>query len=344
MEAYLEALQSLSESTDDYLYLWEMNENRNWFFGNISKKYDLMNDGKHYCTIEEWAEKVYPKDLPKVMEDLKMVSQGQKKVHDMEYRLLDKAGDYVWVSCRGTVVEGDEQKQALMIGRVSDTVLRHKVDPLTGMFNLVKMKEDLEKVILTEKNGFLLILGIDSLKNINIKYGYEMGNQMLKYFGDVLESTVSQNVYRLERDYFALCLPKTSGTEVQTLYKKIQENISSYFTISGGAASFSSVSKEGKLYQYAEYALDKAKEAGKNRLVFFTEEDYQKEVSFIELLEELKNSVQNGCDGFSLVYQPQVKTASYQSSLEQRLFSGTTHQSGAESCQMILCRCWKRAD
>lgn len=58
--------------------------------------------------------------------------------------------------------------------------------------------------------------------------------------------------------------------------------------------------------------MDKAKEAGKNQLVFFTVEDYQKEVSSIQLLEELKNSVKNGCTGFSLVYQPQVKTGSYQ--------------------------------
>lgn len=98
MEAYLEALRSLSESTDDYLYLWEMEEDRNWFFGKISKKYDLMNNGKRYCTVEEWGEKVYPKDLPQLMDDLKTVAQGQKKIHDMEYRLLDREGNYVRVS------------------------------------------------------------------------------------------------------------------------------------------------------------------------------------------------------------------------------------------------------
>lgn len=89
-----------------------------------------------------------------------------------------------------------------MIGRVSEMALRHKVDSLTGMFNLVKMKEDEEKVLASGQDGFLLILGIDNLKNINIKYGYESGNQTLKFLRDILEETVSQRTYRLERDYF----------------------------------------------------------------------------------------------------------------------------------------------
>ena len=83
--------------------------------------------------------------------------------------------------------------------------------------------------------------------------------------------------------------------------------------MSGGAVDFENVTgqKNGKLYQYAEYALDRAKQAGKNELEFFNEADYAKEIDAIALLEELEESVKNDCQGFSLVYQPQIKGGSY---------------------------------
>lgn len=309
---YMKALESMSTSTDDYLYLWEIEADRNWFFGNIGEKYHLMDDGKCYCTIEEWSKNVHSKDLPKLVEDLNMVIRGDKNVHDMEYRMIDRDGNYVWVSCRGNVIRTAEGNM-LMIGRVSDMALRHKVDALTGMFNHVKMKEDLVEILHRGQKGFLVILGIDNLKTINIKNGVENGNQALKFFRDVLEKNVSQRTYRLERDYFAFCLTGGEQAGVQAVYHEIQDMVSPYFTVSGGAVAYSGYAgiKSEKLYQYAEYALDKAKKEGKNRLEFFSMEDYQKEVSSIKLLEELKRSVNKGCTGFSLVYQPQIKSGSY---------------------------------
>lgn len=311
----METLQALSESTDDYLYLWEIEVNRVWFFGGLNSRFDLLKEGNAHCSIEDLEAIAHPRDLPELKADLNLIMQGKKTVHDMEYRLMDRDGNFIWISCRGTVTKASEDHPAFMIGRISDMALRHKVDALTGMFNMVKMHEDIERILSVTINGFLLILGIDNFRKINIKHGHETGNQMLKLLGDALEQEfTAQRAYRLERDCFALCLPNVTRSEVQGLYNKIQKIVASQFTVSGGAASFASVSgrKSETLYQYAEYALDKAKGAGKNRLVFFAVEDYQKDVSSITLLEELKNSVKQDCSGFSLVYQPQIKAGSYQ--------------------------------
>ena len=66
------------------------------------------------------------------------------------------------------------------------------------------------------------------------------------------------------------------------------------------------------LYQYAENTLDHAKAQGKNRLLFFSADDYEREIAALELKEELTKSVQAGFQGFSLAYQPQVLSATYQ--------------------------------
>ena len=66
------------------------------------------------------------------------------------------------------------------------------------------------------------------------------------------------------------------------------------------------------LYQYAEEALDEAKQQGKNTLAFFSRKECQKKLYAIELQEELLQSIQDGFSGFSLCYQPQVCSGTYE--------------------------------
>lgn len=314
-DTYLDAIQSLSESTDDYLFLWEIASDRIYFFGGIAEKYNLRNDGTECYTLEEWKKIVYPEDLAVLTENLNLIVQGKITDHNLEYRLIDRQGKVVWVSCRGKVKVDETSGSYVLIGRVSDTALRYKVDALTGMFNMPKMMEDIEHMLSAGRPGFLLILGVDNLKNTNIKYGRKTGDRVLKFLKNVLEEAADLwKTYRLNQDCFAVCLPDAVQTDVQALYNRVQEMVSMHFTVSGGAVSFRGMSgrETEKLYQYAEYALDKAKNAGKNRLEFFESVDYEKKVSSIELMEELENSVKHGYSGFSLVYQPQIKEGNYQ--------------------------------
>lgn len=220
------------------------------------------------------------------------------------------------MNCRGTVQKDENGQPFAIIGRISDAVLRCKVDVVTGMFNSVKMTEDFKKMFSADSDGFLMFLGVDNLKNINIVSGREQGNSILRSVAGVLENVMdnSHRIYRLDGDSFGVCIPSATKEEVQTIYEKIQKETSAYCTLSAGAVSFLDCSERdiGRLYQYAEEALDKAKKAGKNRLSFFSEEDYQRKIAIIELEKELERSVENGCNGFSLVYQSQIKSGSYQ--------------------------------
>lgn len=311
---YLDTIQSLSESTDDYLYLWEVEADRMWFFGNIDEKYNLTNEEKPYCTMDDWDRVVYPKDRAALKRDFNKIREGKSKIHDMEYRLVTKEGKRVWVSCRGQIKEHEEGFPLVVIGRVSDTALRYKVDDLTGMFNITKFHEDTQPENWCFENGFLLLLGVDNLKAINITHGREHGDYLLTILANALEEeTDFQNTYRMERDCFAVFLSDVTQEEVQAFYENIQYKVSEYFEISGGAVALSSITNKdcGKLYQYAEYALDRAKSVGKSELEFFSEGTYQKELAYIELSQELMNNTKKDCAGFSLVYQPQIKTGSY---------------------------------
>ena len=61
--------------------------------------------------------------------------------------------------------------------------------------------------------------------------------------------------------------------------------------------------------KYANYALEHAKGHGKKRCVNFSQPILAERVRELELMELLRDSVENGFKGFSLCYQPQVEAA-----------------------------------
>lgn len=312
---YVDFLRTLNESTDDYLFLWEIQKGKFWYFGLVSEHYALQENGLPYCSAEEVLNIVYPKDKDALTEDLGKIEKGESDIHNMEYRWLDRDGSVVWISCRGKAQLGTDGRPFIMVGRVSDTALRHKVDTMTGMFNKIKMSEDLDEIISFCEQGFFMVLGVDNLKNINIQFGREHGNQVLKKTAKVLEDVTGNplQIYRLDGDCFGIHLPVEKQEDVQKLYQEIQNRLSDLCTVSAGAVSYQEllVKDSGLVYQYAEDALDKAKKSGKNTLLFFSADDFNKKLSELELLEEIKQSVKNGCEGFSVFYQPQVEAKSY---------------------------------
>lgn len=315
IESYVEFLHTLNESTDDYLFLWEIANDKLWFGGLISEHYALQDKGLPYCSVKDLEDIVYSKDREALFEDLDKIAKGESDTHNMEYRWVDRNGDIVWISCRGKAQTDAQGRPSIMVGRVSDTALRHKVDAMTGRFNKVKMSEDLDEILSTEQQGFLMVLGVDNLKNINIQFGREHGNQVLKWTAKILEDVTgnSMQIYRLDGDCFAIHLSVDKQEDVLESYREIQKKLADICTVSAGAVSYqdSPVKDGGLVYQYAEDALDKAKKAGKDRLVFFSADDFKKKVLELEILAEFKDSVKNGCQGFALFYQPQVEAGSY---------------------------------
>ena len=65
------------------------------------------------------------------------------------------------------------------------------------------------------------------------------------------------------------------------------------------------------LVHYARSSLNVAKLDGKNQLLFFNPEDYERRLAAIELQTELDAAVKNGFSGFSLLYQPQVRSETF---------------------------------
>ena len=204
---YLNVLNILAKSTDDYLYMWSIDRNEFWYFGGVEKEYALQDKGKPMCSAEEVESVVYQADLKMLHEDLGLIVEGKKMVHDMNYRWVNRQGDVVWINCRGKVINDDKGKPFVMIGRVSDTALRYLYHPLTKLFNKNKMLLDLKEDFMERNRGYFMFAGIDNLGSINLRHGRNYGDEAIKQCARVFEDYVTlNNIWHVENNCFAMYL------------------------------------------------------------------------------------------------------------------------------------------
>lgn len=312
---YLNVLSIISKSTDSYLFLWDIARDENWFFGDIDDTYELREKGQLMNKTEQMEAIIYPADRQALHDDLQLIIEGRKKTHNMNYRWLNRDGEVVWISCRGTVIDDDKGNPFVMIGMVSDRKLRYLYNPLTKLFNKNKLLTDLQEGLLERNSGYLMLAGIDNLANINLKHGRSYGDRVIKKCAELFERNVlPQNIWHVENNCFALYLDVDDEDGVRKVYDRLSAELSDVCTISAGVVpdSREMFGDENNLYACAEMTFEKAKGSGIGTISFFSRQDLESRIKSLQFLEEMQQSVNNGCEGFYLCYQPQVKTGNYQ--------------------------------
>lgn len=309
----LKLMDTINHSTDDYLFIWDIRRDTRWFFGDIDKYYDIRKNGSETNNTKEMMRIIHPADRAAVLESLTQIKRGDKDIHNMDYRWVNRSGEKVWINCHGTLVRDAENKPYIMIGRVSEENLRHLYNPLTGLWNKNKLRQDL-KEHLADGGGYLMLLDIDGLAAINLSHGRQYGDKLLKEVAEFCENLEGVNMaYHVEHNYFALILNPNSREGISNIYGKIQDAMidKCTFTASAVPIAQSLFLDETQLLDSINMTLKKAKALSNNRIEFFSSEDLSKKIASLALLDELKKSVDNNCEGFEVYYQPQLRAGNY---------------------------------
>lgn len=309
----LKLLELVNRTTDDYLYFMDIKKGLNWFFGPVDVNYNLRTRGGVTVTDEEVFAIVHPADRKALKEDLDRVKAGLQDTHDMNYRWINREGAIVWVNCRGHVIYGQDGTPAVMIGRVSEEALRHLYNPLTGLRNKRKLREDLQNVMQTGKHTMML-LDIDGLASINLTHGRSYGDALLKEIAAYLDAhRLVWRAYHIDHNNFAViptdAQDKTAETILAELSKKYHEKCT--FTAAAVPVDHEIFIDINELIDSANITLKEAKKKARNHLEFFSPDEIERRIETRTLLEELQEAVQNDFVGFELHYQPQVKCGSH---------------------------------
>ena len=312
LQKYVEMLPFFEEIIDDYIFIYNLMTERVYFTGKIQEKFSLPLAGKTDFNYNDWNGIVYPKDRELVNHYRNLLLRREIKSFNITYRLIDRDGNKVWVTVRCTLQE--DENYALAVGRVSEIPQERMVDGLTGLCSTQKFMEDMKQCV-DEADGYLMVLGIDNFKNINITHGRPHGDNILRKIGGILEEHMDypESLYRLDGDCFAVNFPQKQQNDVVAFYNSIKTALKSICTVSAGVVAYKrsdAVASEA-VYQYAENALDQAKKEGKDRIIFFSVDNYQKNLEQVELLDEMRASIHNEYEGFYLCYQPQINSHNY---------------------------------
>ena len=312
MDNYLALFQLFNETTDDVLYIWNFADDKIYCTKDLSSFGDYPARGSFCYSQDEVYRQVYPLDRGNVYNSNQdELRKGCKKVKS-EYRVIGKGGKLMWVSNIATTIYKDGVPVAAA-GCISSRAMSGKIDIITGLLNHIKFEENMDERLKLKRKGYLLVFGINGMKDINAKYGRTYGDNIVRQVAEAIGTCVAPgiSVYRMLGDEFAINMRQAHRADVEEIFADVQDMLkNSGCSVSAGAVYYdgSFTSNSSVLYQHAASAMESG---GMGKLSFFNLEENAKYLEQLSILEELKNSVANECAGFFLMYQPVIRSDNY---------------------------------
>lgn len=152
-----------------------------------------------------------------------------------------------------------------------------EVDMLTGAGSSSALKSALKKAIDQDEIVSLAVLDVDHFHDVNVEFGQEAGDQVLRSVVGLMQEIAPTEVYRLSGDEFALLLP---GLSVERAFLRMEELRARAekacgsclpdqrpVTVTIGVAQYPRDAKDaGGVLKAAEAGLYSAKEGGRNQV------------------------------------------------------------------------------
>jgi diguanylate cyclase (GGDEF)-like protein len=318
----------LGKTAKDYLFFTDLQENLVMVSPNLVNDFDLPGEIMHDFD-QYWVPLVHPEERGTYQASISKVLASQVSCeHNMEYRVKNRKGEYIWICCRGRVGLDREGRPYMFVGTMSRMAQRNQADEVTGLLNKYQFEHAVKLALaqyrVTGEGGAIMVLGLDNFKIVNETYNRMTGDLVLKRVADVIGNVIPSELtlFKLDGDEYALIYPNAKAEDVADIFASVQSALSrpqdidghQYFcTASCGTVFYPEAGKDYLvLHKHAEAAMDIAKREGKNRNVLFSKEQYNRWVRSISMRDSIWESVENGCVGFSLFFQPQVSAVDQQ--------------------------------
>lgn len=265
-----------------------------------------------------WEALIHPDDVEIYRKDISAFFAGKKKNHYAEYRVRNAEGEYVFVTCRGIILKGENGESDLFAGTLINHGVADFVDPVTGLYNNYKFMQTKKELIRAKQHMHILMIGLNNFGDINYTYNFFFGNTILNQFSNKIRSLMNEDstLYRMDGPKFAIICKDSSNEAIEELYANIKE-MSKHFTtdenidiplmISGGAIEINDFNvTEQSIYGCLSHAYADSKYKNHSELVFYDTSLQSTYREALTLLIALRQSIANDCEGFYLNFQPLI--------------------------------------
>ena len=196
-----------------------------------------------------------------------------------------------------------------------------RTDMLSGLANRNALEEYVERLIFNSsregKEFAFLFLDLDNFKDINDSLGHNVGDELLKKISSIISEALRSNdfVARVGGDEFVIIVEKYSSImELTATVERVQKYLAQTWIIQthpiniGSSVGIAFYPKDGddliSLMKNSDIAMYEAKNRGRARYHFFTEELNKRVQDTISLDKEMRKALLN--NEYRLYYQPKV--------------------------------------
>jgi diguanylate cyclase (GGDEF)-like protein/PAS domain S-box-containing protein len=271
---------------------------------------------------------VHPEDRAKVKHARKSAASGN---YDETYRVVRPDGSVRWIQDRAFPVRDAEGRVYRVAGIAEDITQRREAeeklvyfahyDGLTGLSNRVLFRDRLQQTMAQGRRRDWLVgvimLDLDRFKIANDTLGHGAGDMLLKQVAARLTNCVrpGDTVGRFGGDEFGIILSDLRNAgDVRLVAQKILSTFAEPFrldaseihvTASLGISLYPSDSDDcDTLIKYADTALHRAKDSGRNNFQFYTTEMNVRALHRLNLENNLRHALER--QEFLLHYQPKA--------------------------------------
>lgn len=285
---------------------------------------DLRDFGKLYDCVED-------KYIIPLREILFIEKQGLKN-QSINVRLKDKR---LCVEVEVSIIYGKSGRPTDKIVRFKDvtkidsqndelTYLAYH-DTLSGLYNrnyfIRLLGELIKRADKEHETVSVLFIDFDDFRRINDGMGIICGDELVQLFGQFLSDLMSSHVVisHFNADLFCVGIYGPCGARsIETIYKTVKERLKKPFKLSGGQEVYITVSigvaeypeaasNALELINCAEIVMFKAKNMGKDRLMYYDDSILNDFLKKVTIENKLKDAVFQ--QNFAMYYQPQYRTS-----------------------------------
>ena len=304
------------------------------------QRISLEESGLEDCLI--YSRKRYVTDLltSSSRSQRSLGESGIKHIWSFPIKVQDKINRCINISSKHTDLHTDDAMSVLdTLSRLLGSTLERlhaqwetekqaKTDSLTGLNNRAEFHRQLGSAIsvpvLAAQEIGIMYFDLDLFKNINDTLGHDVGDKVLQEVSVRLRHSLAaeDTLARIGGDEFMVLLTNLSsreqrGEKMENIAQNIISSLSRPFNLHnhdlkiGVSIGICRFPNDGKtvddLIKNADIAMYKAKELGRNRYHFYTQELSRELSERLQLEQDLKQAISS--DQLSLVFQPQYNAA-----------------------------------
>ncbi len=312
----LENIRNVPEGQFVFVENMETGES-NWSKDAI--EYFGFSDYKFGNTKEIMEAITHPEDKEQLLREFREVFAKKKEALYLTFRIKNAMGDYVPCICKSNIIFDEDGKACLFSGTLTVREGKDECDAITDLPKMHSFLSHISEIKSSNKECLLLALELRHFNNVNALYGYDFGNKTLYEVAKVIRGIIGDRgtLYRIESTIFGVVFNGSDIGVLEQAYAQIDTALASYsldgfalnLEMCGGALYTKNYEVSHRtIFSYLMSALEKAKDGEDNKLVVFDDASHENNHKTLELLDAVKASIRNNCEGFYLCYQPFIST------------------------------------